>query len=278
MQHALAGPCHPVYHAAQVAEVADAETPFRAQREHRHQRAGAFRVVYREERLPELVNHHLAAPHRRQRHDAVALRLPQGHYVVVLVDGHELELERAARQLGGVDVDDPFVGLMLRHWPRLAQPPRAEHALRAHHGKAVVGAQLRRAHLQAHRGGVVVARHIVTAAARDALRECRAVQVTVFGHRNPVVVGDIPRASRARQVNPVRFRHPFVQHLGAVALNAVVVAYRLARLAVAAQVARPPQPVVGVHSVLCRRHAAFSVDDVQHKILAVTRLVVYVKL
>ena len=165
LQHSLAGVCHEVGHCGKVAEVAYAETAFGAQREERHECSSQTSVAHGEERLVLLYHAHVACLHRIEFELTVVARLP--HHIAVGADCHKLVFNAAHRcclsiLLGrlrhtesvGVEVDLPFIVVMLVHRNGVSGVPCSQRGMLAYDGKPLAQSQLRRTHYQTHRAAV----------------------------------------------------------------------------------------------------------------------------
>ena len=230
LQHTLAREGHPVDHLAQVAEVTHAETALRPEREHGHERTGAFHMVGIETGLRQLIYHHIAIFHHGKRDYPVVGILPDRRHLVVIMEGDELHLEQTGREFSGIDIGYPLVVVVLHHHHGILGLPVAQYGLAAHNGQPLIATQLWRAHLQPHGAeeGLLAGLHPLVAV--DALGHGRTVEIGVVGDIYPVVVYDIARGLACRQFKTMGLKGPFAAHFHSVTCHGVEIVKRSAHL------------------------------------------------
>ena len=264
LQHMLTGEGDVVDEALEVAEVAYAKRVFAAQGEHGDERAGHTSVVEGEEGLVEVVDHHLPTLKGGELDGTVVAALPDD-IALVVADGNELKLSLLVGEHIGIEVDDPFVVVVLGHGNALAGIPVAQFLPLADDDQALAGTQLRRTHHKTHGVGERRRRKLLALTAVEAVGERRAVEIGVLRHVVPMIIDGETAAAGVVELQEMGQRGPFAAHTTAVALDVVIITYRIGESGRHVKVVRPPHAIRRHHSVL---GCCIAVDKVQHYFFA----------
>ena len=214
--------------------------------------------------LRQLVDHHVASLERRKDNRAVRSVFPQRRHVHFLVEHHKLELHERPCQLGGVNIDNPLVVVVLIHRDGTLGLPRAERIVLADNRQALARAQLWRAHLQADTNRIADLRAQRLLVRGNTVGKRRAVEIRVFRRVNPMVVNRVVDALHAVELQPVGSHEPFMTLFHAVALHGIIVVNVRACLKLIAQVTHPAVIALCPHSVL--RDFAVSIRLGSHQV------------
>ena len=150
LQYSLSGLRNKVYHLLQVAEVANAKAALRAKREYRHESSSHLGVADREESLVEIVDRDVAIGKMSHLNGAVHACFPYSALFVVGVDGSKLKLYLVATQRVGIDVNHPFVVVVLSHLQSLVDGPSTQHVVGTCHHQSLVALELWRSNDESH--------------------------------------------------------------------------------------------------------------------------------
>ena len=210
---------------------------------------------------------------------AVLTVLPQHACVLILIDYHKLKLHHGAFQLCRIDIHHPFVVVMLCHGQCILDLPVAQSTSVANEGQALPFTQLWSPHLQSDGVSKRFHRTLYRGVLGYTVGKCRTVEISIFGHVDPVVVKGIILRLLAHQLETVRTNEPFMTTLFAVAFHAVIVVDGVPYVELTVQFITPVTPIMGAHVIRGDRAVSFIIicHQVENNLLTEYRQVFYVK-
>ena len=275
LQQSLTATRHPVHHLLQVTKVTHTETRLAAQGEHGHQRTGYLLTVDGEQGLGQFINHHVTRFKRRQLYATVLTTFPDGGHVFFLVEHHKLKLHHVRLQLRGINIQHPFIIVMLRHGEGLENLPAAKGFIGTDECQTLFLTQLRGTHLQADRRGERLHGTLHHRMPGHAIRESRTVEVAVFGDINPMVIDNVVDAFLAGHLEPMGIHEPFMALGLSVAVHAVIIVNDFTHTETAIQFIEPMVIIERTHTIGCCLLTVFL--DVEYQLFTERSLVFYVK-